>query len=343
MNKDLNYLISKESIVLNYEGSTVLIKEQERIEFIKKCLRDSNYDSIINTYFNINKIIIDNDYFTVDSNNILLFKDDRNTVVPYAIATKVIELYQLNLPFEYIMKFWNNLKLNPSEESKKDLYLFLEKNMHPITNDGCFIAYKKVDRLDNGKLVDNYTKKIDNLIRSIVSMPRDKVNSDRNITCSNGLHVAALEYAKNYSGNVLIEVKVNPKDVVSVPVDYNSQKMRVCEYTVLNEIIESDVKYDTLRVVDDHKEVDNLLDTFFDDFIENLDKGININGDIQPIVNNAFSAKDIELNFINNLTARELINYAYDKFNFLITTSLKNKQLIKNQVVKLIDNKYNEL
>jgi len=29
-------------------------------------------------------------------------------------------------------------------------------------------------------------------------------------------------------------VKVNPKDVVSVPVDYNNTKMRVCRYEVIS-------------------------------------------------------------------------------------------------------------
>lgn len=33
--------------------------------------------------------------------------------------------------------------------------------------------------------------------------------------------------------DVLLEVKIHPKDVVAIPTDYNQQKMRVCEYTVL--------------------------------------------------------------------------------------------------------------
>jgi bifunctional DNA-binding transcriptional regulator/antitoxin component of YhaV-PrlF toxin-antitoxin module len=123
-----------------------------------------------------------------------------------------------------------NLRQNPSEESRKDLYTFLEKNHVPITEDGYFVAYKGV----NNDFTDNRTGSYDNSIGKTVKMPRDQVNPDRNQTCSTGLHVAAYEYAKGFAA-LLIEVKVNPRDVVSVPTDYNAQKMRVCEYTVVAE------------------------------------------------------------------------------------------------------------
>jgi len=37
-------------------------------------------------------------------------------------------------------------------------------------------------------------------------------------------------------------VKVNPKDVVSVPYDYNYSKMRVCEYEVLREVEDKEIE-----------------------------------------------------------------------------------------------------
>jgi len=63
-------------------------------------------------------------------------------------------------------------------------------------------------------------------------MNRDNVNPDANETCSHGLHVGAFAYANTFS-ELLLEVEVNPKDVVAVPPDYNNQKMRVCEYKVI--------------------------------------------------------------------------------------------------------------
>jgi hypothetical protein len=36
--------------------------------------------------------------------------------------------------------------------------------------------------------------------------------------------------------------KVNPKNVVSIPADYNNSKMRVCEYEVIDELNMADIK-----------------------------------------------------------------------------------------------------
>jgi hypothetical protein len=65
-------------------------------------------------------------------------------------------------------------------------------------------------------------------------MPREEVDEDPNRTCSTGLHVACFDYAKDF-GERLIEVKVNPRDVVAVPVDYNGTKLRCCQFEVIRE------------------------------------------------------------------------------------------------------------
>jgi hypothetical protein len=73
------------------------------------------------------------------------------------------------------------------------------------------------------------------------------VDDNYGMDCSNGLHVGALDYVVGYGhfkkgeplpegGNRLLLVKVNPKDVVSVPKYDGHTKMRVCEYTVVSEI-----------------------------------------------------------------------------------------------------------
>jgi Ran GTPase-activating protein (RanGAP) involved in mRNA processing and transport len=45
----------------------------------------------------------------------------------------------------------------------------------------------------------------------------------------------------------MLEVKVNPRDVVAVPVDYNNAKMRVCEYVVLS-VVTNENTDDALRI-----------------------------------------------------------------------------------------------
>ena len=59
-----------------------------------------------------------------------------------AITERIVTFFQQNLPYLPLINFWRNIQKNPSEESKKHLYLFLEANKMPITHDGCFMAYK---------------------------------------------------------------------------------------------------------------------------------------------------------------------------------------------------------
>lgn len=152
--------------------------------------------------------------------------------LPRALSGKLLELIEANedtLPLE---RFWDNLRQNPSQGARESLYSFLVANNVPITNDGCIITYKMV--LEN--FFDSHTGKTYlNKPGSIITMPREDVDADRNSTCSRGLHVAAFEYASNFTGRRLMECKVHPKDVVAVPTDYNDQKMRVCRYQVIRE------------------------------------------------------------------------------------------------------------
>ena len=135
-------------------------------------------------------------------------------------------------PVDVLVKFWKRLKENPSKESRESLYAFLEFNHVPLLPDGCFLAYKKVRK----NFMDCHSGTIDNSPGRSPEMDRSKVDPHRHNTCSHGLHVAAYRYAAHSyggGGDILLDVKVDPKDVVTVPPDYNQQKMRVCKYTVI--------------------------------------------------------------------------------------------------------------
>lgn len=157
---------------------------------------------------------------------------------PDLFSKRALDIADLGLDAAPLVALWRNIKKNPSQESVKDLYAFLDHNEHPITPDGCFIAYKAI----NSDFTDCRTRSISNKPGEVVKMCRTMVNADRNQTCSTGLHVASLHYARDcYGGAVLVVCKVNPMNVVSVPVDYNQEKMRTCEYTVL-EVLEDTSK-----------------------------------------------------------------------------------------------------
>lgn len=130
-------------------------------------------------------------------------------------------------------RFMENLHQNPSYRSVEQLYGFLEASDLPITEDGHFLAYKMVR--DN--YTDHHTGTFDNSVGAIPEMKRNMVDDDPNSTCSRGLHFCSQNYLGFYGarGRTMI-VKVNPRDVVSIPVDYKNAKGRACRYEIVGEL-----------------------------------------------------------------------------------------------------------
>lgn len=131
----------------------------------------------------------------------------------------------------FLFRFWENLQLNPSKRSVDQLWDFLKHLGIPVTEDGCFLAYKGV----RSDWKDVYSGTIDNKVGALVDYPRNKISDDPREACHEGLHVGAISYARTFgdSDNRVVICKVNPKDVVSVPYDYSCMKMRVCHYEVV--------------------------------------------------------------------------------------------------------------
>lgn len=161
--------------------------------------------------------------------------------IPSRLSETILKFIKEKAPIKYLCVFWENLRRNPSTNSRNQLFDFLKANNISITEDGHFIAYKAVSndfKSCNKNLDGTYN---DNSPGRIVTMPRDEVDSDPTQTCSHGLHVCAINYIYapdlNWTSNnrKIVEVKVNPRHVVAVPNDYNGMKMRVCQYEVLNE------------------------------------------------------------------------------------------------------------
>lgn len=149
----------------------------------------------------------------------------------YAV-TKLLELAGAGLNVAPLMNFIRRLQENPSSRVVQDLYRFLEIGELPLLPDGRFLAYKKI----KADYTDCHTGSILNTVGQVVQMPRNQVDDDPNRTCSHGLHVASLDYIRDFAGERIVAVAVCPADVVSIPCDYNSTKMRVCRYEVVEEL-----------------------------------------------------------------------------------------------------------
>jgi len=128
--------------------------------------------------------------------------------------------------------FMDRLMGNPNTSSRDQLYFFLEKSNLPLTPDGFFLAYKKV----NDNYTDCRTGKFDNSVGKVPSMPREDCDSDRGRVCSSGLHFCSQGYLNSYGGARTVILKIDPADVVSIPSDHNDAKGRACRYEVVGEL-----------------------------------------------------------------------------------------------------------
>lgn len=246
MNKKVSYLITDNNITVNYDGQTHIVPRTDSLaDRLIKAVKDKNLDDIPNLVSAAKRIEnFSNGKFTVVDGEILV----NGIKAPSVLGNKILRFSNEGLPYEPLVKFAENIQRNPSYRSVNELFQFLEKNDHPITEDGKFIAYKRVR--ENFKDVHSGT--FDNSPGNVVEMPRNQVNEDSNQTCSYGLHVANWDYAVNfYQGGVMLEVEVDPADVVAVPVDYNQAKMRVCKYKVLGVVDKAHSSDTSLRVVHD--------------------------------------------------------------------------------------------
>lgn len=150
-----------------------------------------------------------------------------------SLTERMFDMRKEGFDLKPMAKFLENLALNPSYRAVRELYTFLEVGKMPITPDGCFLAFKAV-RED---YKDIHSGTFDNSIGQVVSMPRNQVDEDSGRTCSAGLHVCSFDYLPSFAhanGHVVL-CKVNPRDVVAIPQDYNNTKMRVCQYEVVSE------------------------------------------------------------------------------------------------------------
>lgn len=169
-------------------------------------------------------------------------------------------MYKEGFDIDPLVAFLHNLYENPSNNAINELYGFLEAGNLPITSDGHFLAYKKV----NDNYTDCHTGKIDNSVGQVVEMPRNEVDDNRENTCSHGLHFCSLDYLKHFHGARIVILKINPKDVVSIPSGYWNTKGRCCRYVVVGEV-EDFYKPEETFTHCVHSEYDEEEDTTWED------------------------------------------------------------------------------
>lgn len=189
---------------------------------------------------------------------------------------RIIGLIKGGYDHKPMLAYLDNLYQNVSNRAVYESYDWCSHKGLPITEDGMMIGYKGVTiyngsditdkngrTLTEGDMVDKYTgESFRNNVGDTCEMNRRQVSDDCSKGCAAGLHVGTYDYANDWatSRGVVVLVKFNPSDIVSVPTDCDHQKMRVSKYTVLSvtrEQLEEEI-YDEQDLIYDLDESQSL-------------------------------------------------------------------------------------
>tara|TARA_R110000824_G_C15107566_1_gene666860 strand:+ start:232 stop:1059 length:828 start_codon:yes stop_codon:yes gene_type:complete len=177
----------------------------------------------------------------------LYYEDERVATQP---TERIVGLIKQGYDHKPMLTYLDNLYKNVSNRAVMESYNWCSHKGLPITEDGMLIGYKGVKlhtggdttdkhgrTISDGDHVDKYTgNSFRNNIGDVCEMNRRKVSDDCGQGCAAGLHVGTYDYANDWAGStgVVVLVKFDPADIVSVPTDCDHKKMRVSKYEVVS-------------------------------------------------------------------------------------------------------------
>lgn len=233
MSTAIPYLLQGKNIILVVDGKSHTISKDTHIAYAKivDALKAQDWEALRDLVEPKKALVNFGAGHVSIEGSTVMWKDQ-----PFnnALASRMIEMYQEGFPIDPMVRLMENLMKNPSMRSVDQMYGFLEKNSLPITEDGCFLAFKRVRK----NYFDCHSGTISNHIGAVVEMERNEVDDDPNSYCSSGLHFCSESYLGHFGAHdepVMI-LKINPADVVSIPADYNGAKGRCCKYTVVAQV-----------------------------------------------------------------------------------------------------------
>lgn len=233
MTPAIPYLLQGKNVILVIDGKSFTISKDTHVTYNKiiEALKARDWDSLRDLVDPKKAIVkFGRGFITIDNNTVFWKGKEFHN----ALSARMIDMLQEGFPIEPMVQFMENLMKNPSKRSIDQLYGFLEKNKLPITEDGYFLAFKKVQ----SNYMDIHSGTIDNSIGQTPSMDRNLVDDNPDSHCSSGLHFCSESYLSSFgnSSQPVMILKINPADVVSIPTDYNGAKGRCCAYEVVAEV-----------------------------------------------------------------------------------------------------------
>lgn len=234
------FICTAELLTIIHNGQIHKYRIPDNMHIILPLLMNGEFDNALN--------IINNKEYLIEvlTNGIVKCDTDSgkfkigHDILPDSVQSIIDRFVKEKKPIDPLLNLCTRLQNLPESMTdreknitKTSVFDYLVNSSIHLLDNGCFIGYKAVE--SNYK--DKHSGKFDNTPGNIVSMNRNLCTVDRNTACASGLHVGTLKYVtENYHDGKIVEVMVDPKDVVSVPFDYKNQKMRCCRYKVIRDV-----------------------------------------------------------------------------------------------------------
>lgn len=246
----INFILGGDSITVFLDGNSYTINKQAHTYgMVLKAVREGNINALRDAV-NIRQGIVSQlaknggDKVRIEDNAIFYCGRE----VTGLIASRIFEMLRLGLSVKPMVRFLENMMENPSKRAVDELFGFIDACRLPITEDGHFLAYKRV----RGNYFDVHSGTMDNSVGKVLTMPRNMVDEDKNRTCSAGLHFCSYDYLAHFGGERIMVLKINPADVVVIPADYNNSKGRTCRYEVVDELPVNEYRMPERTIDDDY-------------------------------------------------------------------------------------------
>lgn len=224
------YIITPNTVMVACEGEiTTVDSSHKNFDLIVECVKSGFFEDAIKYSDAVAALreYLDGDITVTNAG--VTYKGKNMTS---ELTARMIDSMEAGVEPKELSKFMANVMENPSFRSVQELFRFLEACSLPITSDGHFLAYKRV-RED---YTDVHSGTFDNSVGQVVEMERNEVNDNADETCSAGLHFCSRSYLGHFGGSNIMVLKIHPKDVVSIPTDYNDAKGRCCKYEVIGQV-----------------------------------------------------------------------------------------------------------
>lgn len=222
------YITTNESITVVYEGKPHVVKKGSAHYLeLRKAIEEERWGDVP-SHLTVGKSVEtwSNDKFKISGNQVTYLGQE----VPNDINERILAMATNGEDPTILFNFWERLSKNPSYRSVNQLYSFMKHVNIPLTPEGKILTYKSV----RNDYKDVHSGKFDNHPGVTNEMPRNKISDDPKVACHEGFHVGAMGYVNSFhAGGRIIVCEVDPEDVVCVPYDEHSQKMRVCKYKVI--------------------------------------------------------------------------------------------------------------